>query len=199
MMLIEETSIPDAALPVDAFKAHLRLGTGFADGALQDAVLASFLRAAMAAIEARTGKILLDREFSWTLTAWRDCAAQSLPIAPVTAVTELILRDADGAATSADPESYRLITDQQRPVLAARRSLLPAIPSDGEVAILFRAGFAVAFNDLPSDLALAVFLLAAHYYEHRAEVAMSGGDMPYGVSVLIERYKVVRLVAGARP
>ncbi|MEM1234774.1 MAG: head-tail connector protein [Pseudomonadota bacterium] len=198
MMLIEETSIPDGALPVDAFKAHLRLGTGFSDGALQDAVLASFLRAAMAAIEARTGKILLEREFSWTLTAWRDCAAQSLPIAPVTAVTQVLLRDADGAVSTADAGEYRLIMDQQRPVLAARGTSLPGIPEGGEVAVWFRAGFAIAFDDLPSDLALAVFLLAAHYYEHRSEVSMSGGDMPYGVSVLIERYKVVRLVAGAR-
>ena len=29
MMLIEETAVPDAALPVAQFKAHLRLGTGF--------------------------------------------------------------------------------------------------------------------------------------------------------------------------
>ncbi|MEM1374157.1 MAG: hypothetical protein AAGF78_07235 [Pseudomonadota bacterium] len=198
MMLIEETGIPDTALPVDAFKAHLRLGKGFSDSALQDAVLASFLRAAMAAIEARTGKILLDRAFSWSLTAWRDCAAQTLPIAPVTEVTQLLLRDADGGETVADADSYRLIMDHQRPVLTARGTDLPAVPSEGEVVIWFRAGFALAFEDLPSDLALAVFLLAAHYYENRAEVALGGGDMPYGVSVLIERYKVVRLVAGMR-
>jgi uncharacterized phiE125 gp8 family phage protein len=63
MMLIEETTVPDAALPVAEFKAHLRLGTGFGDDALQDPVLRSFLRAAMAAIEARTGKVLITRPF----------------------------------------------------------------------------------------------------------------------------------------
>ena len=46
-MLIEETNVPDAALPVAAFKAHLRMGTGFAEDTLQDAVLGSFLRSAM--------------------------------------------------------------------------------------------------------------------------------------------------------
>ena len=56
MMLIEETAVPLAALPLAEFKAHLRLGTGFADDDIQDPVLESFLRAAMAAIEARTGK-----------------------------------------------------------------------------------------------------------------------------------------------
>ena len=57
MMLIEETAIADAALPVDQFKAHLRLGTGFAEDNVQDEVLKGFLRAAIAAIEARTGKV----------------------------------------------------------------------------------------------------------------------------------------------
>ena len=57
MMLIEETTVPDVALPVEDFKAHLRLGTGFGPETLQDEVLAGFLRAAISAIEARTGKI----------------------------------------------------------------------------------------------------------------------------------------------
>ena len=65
MMLIEETAVPSEALPVDAFKAHLRLGTGFSEDTLQEPVLESFLRAAMSAIEARTGKILIERDFSW--------------------------------------------------------------------------------------------------------------------------------------
>lgn len=30
MMLIEETTVPDAVLPVDEFKAHLRVGLGWA-------------------------------------------------------------------------------------------------------------------------------------------------------------------------
>ena len=63
MMLIEETAIADAALPVDQFKAHLRLGTGFAEDNVQDEVLKGFLRAAIAAIEARTGKVLIERGF----------------------------------------------------------------------------------------------------------------------------------------
>ena len=64
MMLIEETNVPDAVLPVEAFRMHLRLGTGFAQDGLQDPVLRSFLRAAMAAVEARTGKVLIIRRFA---------------------------------------------------------------------------------------------------------------------------------------
>ncbi|MEM9349726.1 MAG: hypothetical protein AAGA47_05655 [Pseudomonadota bacterium] len=198
MMLIEETSVPDSALPVEAFKAHLRLGTGFSDAAVQDAVLTSFLRAAMAAIEARTGKILLTREFSWSLTAWRDEDGQALPIAPVTDIVELAVTDAAGAETVIDPASYRLERDHQRPRLVPASGCLPSIPAGGEAEISFNAGFASAFGDLPADLAQAVFLLAGHYYENRSDTVMSGGAMPYGVTVLIERYKTIRLVAGGR-
>ncbi len=64
MMLVEQTSVPVAALPVAEFKDHLRLGTGFADDGVQDSVLESYLRASMAAIEARTGKVLITRGYT---------------------------------------------------------------------------------------------------------------------------------------
>ncbi len=93
MMLVEQTTVPTEALPVAQFKDHLRLGTGFADDGVQDNVLESYLRAAMAAIEARTGKILITRSFTWTLTAWRDLSTQALPVGPVSAITQLTITD----------------------------------------------------------------------------------------------------------
>ena len=82
MMLVEQSTIPVSALPVAEFKDHLRLGTGFADDGIQDTMLEGQLRAALAAIEARTGKILIQRDFLWTVNAWRDFAKQALPVAP---------------------------------------------------------------------------------------------------------------------
>ena len=79
MMLVEQTPVPTAALPVAQFKDHLRLGTGFADDGVQDDVLVAYLQAAIATIEARTGKALIARSYVWTLTAWRDLAAQPRP------------------------------------------------------------------------------------------------------------------------
>lgn len=76
MMLIEDTAVGTEALPLAVFKEHLRLGTGFADDGLQDSLLESFLRSGMAAIEARTGKALIERRFSWTVSRWRGAAEQ---------------------------------------------------------------------------------------------------------------------------
>ena len=63
MILTEVSAPPAAAVPVRAFAEHLRLGSGFADDGSEDAVLELYLRAAMAAIEARLGRALLAREF----------------------------------------------------------------------------------------------------------------------------------------
>ncbi|WP_037227429.1 head-tail connector protein [Roseobacter sp. GAI101] len=197
MMLIEETSVPDAALPVDAFKGHLRLGTGFDTDTLQDEVLVSFLRAALAAIEARTGKALIRRNFSWSLMAWRTPEGQGLPVAPVQMVSSVTIIARDGVETVIDPERYWLERDMQRPTLRPTSTLLPTIPTAGSVVIALEAGFGATWAEVPADLKQAVFLLAAHYYEFRHETNLSDGCMPFGVSSLIERYRNLRIGVGA--
>ena len=196
MMLVEETQVPQAALPVADFKSHLRLGSGFAEDSVQDAVLESFLRAAMAAVEARTGKVLIERAYSWTLSRWRDASGQGLPVAPVNAVSEVVLVDRGGAETTVDTEVYVLRPDQQRPRLCPVAGLLPALPTGGSVRIGFLAGYGPEWSDLPADLAQAVMMLASHYYEYRHETGLSGRCMPFGVTSLLERYRTVRVFAG---
>jgi len=196
MMLIEETTVPAGALPVAFFKDHLRLGSGFSDDGLQDDLLESFLRSALAAIEARTGKALIERTFSWTLTRWRDGAAQALPIAPVSAIVDVVRVDRADVESVVDPQSYYLRPDMQRPVLAAVGARLPSIGDTGSVRIRMLAGFGPDWSDLPADLRQAVLLLASHYYEYRHEVQYDGGCMPFGVSALIERYRTLRLMGG---
>lgn len=195
MMLIEQTPVPDAALPVDAFKAHLRLGTGFEESTVQDAVVRSFLHAAMAAIEARTGKALITRRFGLTLDFWREAGAQVLSVAPVAAIVSVTLIARDGSETLVDPSAYWLERDSMRPRLRATGSSLPRVPANGSVAVAFDAGFGPGWANVPADLQQAVLMLAAHYYEYRNDTALSGGCMPFGVSSLIERHKKIRLGA----
>jgi len=196
-MLIEETTVPNAALPVDDFKAHLRLGTGFGQDTIQDEVLAGFLRAAISAVEARTGKVLMTRAFTWTLTFWRDRDMQGLPAAPVSEITRLSIADRSGAQTDIDAAHYWLEQDTHRPRLRSTGASLPLIPTGGTAIIGFDAGYGPTWGDIPADIKQAVFLLAAHYYEYRHDTSLSDGCMPFGVSSLIERYKVMRLGIGS--
>lgn len=199
MMLIEKTTVPQSALPVAEFKDHMRLGSGFSDDNARDPVLETYLRAAMAAIEARTGKILIAREFEWTLTRWRDCRRQPLPVAPVSAIIGVTLVDMQGVETLTDPKTWVLEPDSQRPCLGATGACLPAVPVHGAVQIGLLAGFGPEWDDLPADLAQAVMLLAAHFYEYRHDVSRGAPAMPFGVTALIDRYRTVRLLMGGQP
>lgn len=191
-MLQELSSPPDAALPVAELAAHLRLGSALPQQALQEAVLLRSLRAALAAIEARTGRALLERDFALTLARWRAPSAHPLPLAPVTALGEVLLMSPDGAETPVAAGLVRLDGAESAPRLVAARGSLPAIPRGGAVRIVLTAGFGPGWEDLPADLAQAVLMLAASLYEERE----GQGAMPFGVLALLERWRVIRGMAG---
>jgi uncharacterized phiE125 gp8 family phage protein len=194
MMLVEMTTTPDAALPVAELKQQLRLGTGFGEDSLQDPILVYLLKAAIAAIEGRTGKALLSRRFSWSLTGWRDAGAQRLPMAPVSAIYALKLITLAGVETVVDPDAYRLVRDLHVPELVSASLALPSVPTSGTAEIELEAGYDTVWSGVPADLGHAVLLLAAHYYEHRHEGVEDGVRLvPFGVSALIERYRGPRL------
>lgn len=196
MMLSEETVVPMAALPLQAMKDHLRLGSGFSDDGLQDALIQGYLRAAMAAIEGRIGKVLLSRRFRWVVETWRWSDRQTLPVAPVSMIVSVSMRDAEGLATPVDPDRYRLVKDVHRPSLWARGTALPSIPTGGGAEIVFEAGFGADWADLPADLQQAVLLLAAEYHERRHEFGMREAALPFGILSLIERWRTVRILGG---
>ena len=57
------------------------------------------------------------------------------------------------------------------------------------------AGFGDAWSQVPADLAQAVILLAARYYDDRSQDGLRHA-LPFGVSALIERWRAVRTLAG---
>ncbi|MDO5704105.1 MAG: hypothetical protein Q4G49_03410 [Paracoccus sp. (in: a-proteobacteria)] len=197
MMLIEETAPAAEALPVAALRDHLRLGSGFdmAEDTAEIAALAGFLRAAIATIEARTGKVLLTRRFRMQINDWRDRLGQTLPLAPVLAVERIEISDGRGIVTELPPESWRLLQDAQRPMILPAGVMLPHVPRAGFVTVTFVAGFGETWDQVPVDLAQAVLMLAARYYEDRSFEG-SRSAIPFGVSALIEKWRQVRTLAG---
>lgn len=194
MMLTEVARLGIAALPMAAFKTHLRLGSGFADDAAADLAVEAALRAGLAAIEARTGKALIARDFSVILTGWRDEEGQALPIAPVRQIVSVTLTDGAGVGVALSPGATRLVRDLHRPRLAPAGSYLPDVPTGGSVEIVFQAGFG-DWDAVPPDLQQAVLLLSARYYDDRS--GLGGAEaMPFGILSLIERWRNVRVLGG---
>lgn len=197
MMLTEVTPVPSLALPVEEMKDHLRMGSGFADDAMQDGLIETHLRAALAVIEGRIGKMLFQRRFRWVLACWRD-AEQALPVAPVAGIESVTLVDAAGGEVVVPGTAYRLIPDLHRPRLAGKGGALPTIPAEGQVRVAFDAGFGLAWTDIPVDLRQAVLLLAAEFYENWHDGDAQSTGLPFGVVTLIERWRTVRILGGGR-
>jgi uncharacterized phiE125 gp8 family phage protein len=197
MMLTEETPVPSGALPVEEMKGHLRMGSGFAEDGLQDGLIETYLRAALAAIEGRIGKMLFQRRFLWVLECWRD-TEQALPVSPVARLVSLALVDAAGDEQVVPVTAYRLIPDLHRPRLAGKGTSLPTIPNEGVAKVTFDAGFGAAWTDIPVDLRQAVLLLAGEFYEHRHDDGAQAAGLPFGVVTLIERWRTVRILGGGR-
>ena len=189
MLMVEMSSVSSALLPITELTDHLRLASGFADDGSQDAQLESCLRAALAAIEARIGKALFQRGFSWHLSHWQSPQEQVLPVAPVTAIDSVKLVSRAGVETLLDPESYSLRVDAHRPAIVAV-SRLPSPSTGGSIEMEFTAGFGADWHGVPADLRQAVLLQAAEYYEANGTGAVG---MACGVAVLIEPYRSVRM------
>ncbi len=189
MYLTEDTPIAAAALPVRAMTEHLRLGTGFSDDGMQDALIETYLRAAIATLEGRIGKALLARRFRLTLGRWRGYGPQVLPMAPVVRVVSLTV-----AGREVLDERVRLLVDLHRPMVDVRGGF-PIIPEGQQAVVVFEAGFG-DWDAVPHDLQQAVMLLAAEYHEVRHEAGLRVAALPMQVATLIERWRTVRLLGG---
>ena len=100
------------------------------------------------------------------------------------------------ASATFDASRWRLIPDNQRPILAPTNGSLPMVPYGGSVTVRFTAGFGTGWDSVPADLAQAVMMLAARYYEDRGFDSGQQLALPHGVSALIERWRQVRTLAG---
>lgn len=179
-MLTELAPVPAGDLPIAALSDHLRLGTSFLEDSFQDPILEAALRAALAAVEGRTGRALLVREF--VLEAAPVGGRVALPLAP--SMVTMVELDADGARTD--------LTGRV-PVRGGSRPAVEGLPGRGTVVIGFTAGFG-AWDSVPPDLRQAVLTLAAAWYEDRA--AASEAAFPPAVAAMIAPWRVLRLGAG---
>lgn len=198
MQLQELTTVPDAALPIAALKTHLRLGNGYAMAPDEEPLLASYLRAALAAIEGRIGKMLFQRRFALRLEVWPGAEGQRLPLVPFAKLVSVARIDGAGTAELVDPARWRVNRRCDPPRLMAQGAGFPPLAEEYTVEVVFEAGFGPFWTSLPADLGQAVLLLAAEFYEHRHEETSFAQGFPSRVAALIEGWRQVRVLGGGR-
>lgn len=170
-------------------KAHLRF-----DGDREDTLLATLIRAARADVEQATGCALMEQDWRLVLDAWPNTNVVALRLHPVQAITAVTVFDRDGTALLLDPASV-LLDPSSRPA----RLLIDPPPFSRKaingIEVDLRAGFGTAGAEVPDLLKRAVILLAAHWFEFRADLGpeLRAASVPRGFERLIAPYRLRRL------
>lgn len=176
---------------VDEAKAHLRI-----DGASEDALIASLVLTSRLHIEAALGLALVDQSWRLILDAWPKDGIVKLPLSPVTAVSEIRVRDSAGVGTIVDAGSYdvALVGRPQRIVGKSAGWPKPGLRAAG-IEIDLAAGYGASADDVPAPIRHALLLLVAHWYEHRDpfEIGAPQTAIPNAVSRLLSPYRAVRV------
>ena len=179
MMVQESQRIEDEALPVAGLAAALRLPDGYDAVPGQVERLRSRLRAAIATVEDRTGRILVRRELKLQGVATGG-VRQVLPVTPVSAILESWVQR--GLAVVA--LGHAVVEPRpHRPVAVFERALRPG----ATVQMTVTAGYG-AWADVPAPLQAAVLTIA--------QGLDLGQDVREEAAALLAPYRSVRIGGG---
>jgi uncharacterized phiE125 gp8 family phage protein len=170
-------------------KAHLKIETNDEDGYLQE-----LIAAAVATVEAETGKALLTQTWRLYLDDWPPCGLAELPVAPVRSVGPVNAYAAHGTPSPIAAADYLLDRHGEPPRIYFRRRPDAGREING-IEIDIVAGYGEAGTDVPDQLVRAVLILVAHWHAHRgaASDAALMGSFPKGFRARVAPFRQVRL------
>jgi uncharacterized phiE125 gp8 family phage protein len=163
-------------------KAHLRV----VDDS-EDALIASYLKAARGWVENYTSHILVRRQ----ITEQRDrfCRYIEINNRPVISVNEISYTDSDGmdavyadfiASTAREPTR----------IYPALNGTFPTLGTNGEVTVTYTAGYAQ--GEEPQALLQAILLLVGHWFAYREAVSADDvKEVPFAVVSLCGPYRAM--------
>lgn len=165
------------------------------DGDDEDALIGTLVTAARLHLESTTGRALVNQSWRLVLDAWPAGGEVRLPVAPLHELTAIRAFDEQGDDHAIPMAQFLVAGDGRgRLILPATVSGMPAIRSRLGIEIDYVAGFGDA-DDVPEDLAQALLVLVAHWFEHRDAVVIAGAGavIPLGFDRLIAPWRELRL------
>ncbi len=189
MTLIRTRAPAGEPVTVAQVKAHLRL-----DHSADDAFIAELIAAARETVERDNGLALLDQGYRLVFDAVPHNLIVTLAIHPVAQVTAVRVYDADGNPSALPLTGILLDGYAQPPRLSFTATPQPGRAANG-IEIEFDAGFGESAADVPDMLRRAVILLAAHWYEFRADFRASDQPVSYpaGYGAMVAPWRRARL------
>lgn len=170
-------------------RAHLRV-----DESADDGLIAGYILAARAYIEAVTGLALISQTFEMTL---HDFPSKiELPRAPVSSITSIQYYDTADALQTLPSSFYEIDTARVPAVIQLADGYDWPTVDDRVAAVVVRfvAGYGATPGSIPEPIRLAILLIVGHFYANREQVVVGAGltasQLPMGVDALVAPYKV---------
>lgn len=169
-------------------KAYLRIDTD-----AEDLLVDALILAARRAVEAQTGRVLLEQTWRFVRDAWPLSNVIVTPLAPVRAILAASVTLADGSSAVVPEEALILRADRAPALIHVEPALVPRPGvAAGGISLTVTAGYGAAADDVPADLIQAVRLVMAHFYEHR-DGSGEAQKLPATLVALLAPYRLVRL------
>jgi len=180
-MTITQTTAP-SLLPVSLqdVKANSRIDTD-----LEDEVIISFIRAAVARCERETGMAFAAQSWEYTTDAFPD-GEIVIPMGPIGETVVVTYIDDDGDTVTVDAADYYVDT------YSADGRIVPvdSWPTAAERPSAVKVAFTVGAASCPQDVRQAIILMASHWINHREtadEKALV--EIPYGAGMLLSLHR----------
>lgn len=170
-------------------RAHLRV-----DESADDGLIAGYILAARAYIEAVTGLALISQTFDMTLHDFQSKI--ELPRAPVSSVTSIQYYDDANVLQTLSSAIYEIDTARVPAVIHLADGYDWPTVDDRVAAVVVRfvAGYGATPGSIPEPIRLAILLIVGHFYANREQVVVGAGliasQLPMGVDALVAPYKV---------
>lgn len=179
------------AISVSEAKSHLRVSSSD-----EDALIESYVDAALAAIEGPGGLGIGVLERQWRITLDGFPPTIWLEITPVLSLDEISYLDGAGASQILTVDTdYRVDLDHEpaRVVPAYGKSWPATLATIGAVTVLYTAGYRQG-EGIPADLRVAMLQTIASNYENRESIVVGTSAMriPDSAMETFERYRVGR-------
>ncbi len=181
---------PPAIEPVSLAEAKAHLRITHAD---EDALISTLIVSARRIVEARTGLLLIEQEWTCYLDDWPDDGVIAIPLSPVSAVEDLSVFGENDTPAVIDPAHYYVDVASRPSRLMLRGSRVWARPGriGNGIAIAVTAGFGTTAVAVPEALRQAILLLVAHWHEHRGNAEPPA--LPLTLDALTQPFRAVRL------
>jgi uncharacterized phiE125 gp8 family phage protein len=173
-------------------KQHCRV-----DHSDEDALLATYVKAAVSHFENHTGMIGVTLgQQTWALYCDSlPCEGLEIPLRPLIAVDAFEYLDpAAGIYVTWPTLNYTVDLFSYRGRIAPVADWPVVKDVINAVKITFKAGFGSSNADVPVSLRVAVMQLAGHWYQNRETTSdMSLKELPFAVEALISQWREIRV------